>query len=213
MVSLRTRKVRAKKVIAILREELPEAQCSLLHQDAWTLLVATILSAQCTDERVNLVTPDLFEQFPTLEDFATAPLAEIETAVRSTGFFKNKAKNLQGAAQAILARHDGAVPDTLAELVKLPGVGRKTANVVLGEIWNRPEGVVVDTHVGRISRKLGLADAQDPVKVEQQLAECVPRDEWRDFGHLLIHHGRKTCRARAPRCDACPVYRHCEVRA
>ena len=211
--TLATRRKRAKAVIAALRQEFPDTQCSLVHGDAWQLLVATILSAQCTDERVNKVTPGLFEQFPTMSDFAEAPIAEIEEAIRSTGFFRNKAKSIQGAARALIERHDGQVPDTMAELVKVPGAGRKTANVVLGEIWNKPDGVVVDTHVGRISRKLGLTDQKDPVKVEKQLAECIPQEDWRDYGHLIIDHGRKTCKARAPQCDACGLYKWCEVRA
>jgi len=211
--TLRTRRKRAMEVIAVLREEFPETQCSLDHQDAWQLLVATILSAQCTDARVNQVTPGLFRQFPTPEDFADAPIAEIEEAIRSTGFYRNKAKSLQGAARAILERHDGQVPDEMKLLVKVPGVGRKTANVVLGEVWNKPDGVVVDTHVGRISNKLGLTDQTDPVKAERHLAECIPAEDWRDYGHLIIDHGRKTCRARTPRCDECGIYRWCETRA
>ena len=210
---LRTRKQRADNVIAALRKEFPDTQCSLEHGDAWQLLVATILSAQCTDVRVNKVTPGLFEQFPTPQDFAEAPLAEIEEAVRSTGFYRNKAKSLQNAARALDAQHGGEVPNDMSKMVKLPGVGRKTANVALGEVYNNPDGVVVDTHVGRIARKLGLTDQTDPVKVERQLNECVPRHNWRDFGHLLIDHGRKTCKARAPQCDACALYRWCEVRA
>ena len=211
--TLPTRRKRAKNVIAALREEFPDTQCSLVHQDAWQLLVATILSAQCTDARVNMVTPGLFEQFPTPQHFADAPIEDIEEAIRSTGFYRNKAKSLQGAARAILEKHDGQVPDQMKLLVKVPGVGRKTANVVLGEIWNKPDGVVVDTHVGRISMKLGLTDQKDPVKAEKQLSELMPKSEYRDFGHLLIDHGRKTCRARAPRCDECNLYRFCETRA
>lgn len=211
--TLPTRRKRARKVMDVLRAEFPDTGCSLEHGDPWQLLVATILSAQCTDARVNSVTPDLFEQFPTPRDFAEAPVIGIEEAVRSTGFYRNKAKSIQGAARRILEQHAGEVPDNMPDLVKVPGAGRKTANVVLGEIWNRPDGVVVDTHVGRISRKLGLTDQTDPVKVERQLNECLPRDQWRDFGHLLIDHGRKTCRARAPRCDECSLYRLCEVRA
>lgn len=211
--TLATRRKRAQAVIAALREEFPDTRCSLEHRDAWQLLVATILSAQCTDARVNLVTPGLFEQFPTPADFAAAPVEDIEEAIRSTGFYRNKARSLQGAAQAIIARHQGQVPDRIEQLVQVPGVGRKTANVVLGEIWNRPEGVVVDTHVGRISRKLGLTDQTDPVKAEQQLSQLMPQAEYRDYGHLIIDHGRKTCKARAPRCDACRLYRWCEVRA
>ena len=210
---LPTRKKRAKKVMEILRVAFPDSGCSLEHGDAWQLLVATILSAQCTDARVNVVTPDLFERFPTVRDFAEAPREEIEDAIRSTGFYRNKAKSIQGAAQKILADHGGEVPSNIKDLVKVPGAGRKTANVVLGEIWNEPDGVVVDTHVGRISMKLGLTDQKDPVKAERQLNQCLPQSEWRDFGHLLIDHGRKTCRARSPRCDECPIYKFCEVRA
>ena len=211
--TLPTRRKRAKNVIATLREEFPDTRCSLIHQDAWQLLVATVLSAQCTDARVNMVTPDLFRQFPTPRHFAEAPIEDIEEAIRSTGFYRNKAKSLQGAARRIIELHDGQVPDEMKLLVKVPGVGRKTANVVLGEIWNKPDGVVVDTHVGRISRKLGLTDEKDPVKAEQQLSRLMPQSEYRDFGHLLIDHGRKTCRARAPRCDECSLYRYCETRA
>jgi len=213
MLTLRTRRDRARKVFDTLRTEFPNSRCSLEHQDPWQLLVATILSAQCTDARVNQVTPDLFRAFPAVGDMAEAPLEAIEEAVRPTGFYRNKARSLQGAAQAILERHDGEVPDAMDALVKLPGVGRKTANVVLGEIWNNPDGVVVDTHVGRISLKLGLTDTRDAVKAEKQLCEVLPRDRWRDWTHLVIDHGRKTCRARRPQCDACPVYRWCETRA
>jgi len=211
--TLATRRKRARQVMTVLRQEFPDTKCSLVHRNAWQLLVATILSAQCTDARVNKVTPGLFRQFPTMADFAEASIEEIEEAIRSTGFFRNKAKSLQGAARAILTRHDGQVPDTMKKLIRIPGVGRKTANVVLGEIWNKPEGVVVDTHVGRISRKLGLIDQTDPVKAEKQLGEVIPTGEARDFGHLIIDHGRKTCRARAPLCDQCPLYRWCEARA
>ncbi len=213
LATLPTRKKRAKAVIAALRREFPDTRCSLEHRDAWQLLVATILSAQCTDARVNKVTPDLFAQFPTMRDFAEAPREEIEEAIRSTGFYRNKAKSLQGAARALLENHGGEIPDDMKALIKIPGCGRKTANVVLGEIYNHPAGVVVDTHVGRVSRKLGLTDQTDPVKVEKQLNECIPRQDWRDYGHLIIDHGRRTCRARAPQCDNCVLYRWCQVRA
>ncbi len=213
LASLPTLKKRAQQIITALRAEFPDTRCSLDHQDPWQLLVATILSAQCTDERVNKVTPGLFEQFPTMKDFADAPIEEIEEAIRSTGFYRNKAKSLQGAARVLLENHDGEIPDDMTALVKIPGCGRKTANVVLGEIFNHPGGVVVDTHVGRISRKLGLTDQTDPVKVEKQLNACIPPQEWRDYGHLIIDHGRKTCKARTPRCDACCLYRWCQVRA
>ena len=191
----------------------PHATCSLDWRTPWELLVATILSAQCTDARVNLVTPGLFRQFPTPADFAAAPIEEIEEAVRSTGFYRNKAKSLQGAARHLLEHHGGQLPREIEELVKVPGCGRKTANVVLGEVYGAPAGVVVDTHVGRISRKLGLTDQDDPVKAERQLNECVPQADWRDFGHLVIDHGRKTCQARSPKCDDCGLYRWCVARS
>ena len=215
--TLRTRRKKAVEVIAALRDEFPDSKCSLDHGKgpigAWQLLVATILSAQCTDVRVNKVTPGLFEQFPTPADFAEAPILEIEEAIRSTGFYRNKAKSLQGAARALIENHDGKVPNDMKAMVKVPGCGRKTANVVLGEVYNNPDGVVVDTHVSRISRKLGLTDQNDPVKIEQQLNECIPPADWRDYAHLIIDHGRKTCKARAPRCDECRLYKWCEVRA
>ncbi len=213
LATLPALKKRAKAVIAVLHAEFPDTRCSLDHQDPWQLLVATILSAQCTDARVNMVTPGLFKQFPTMADFADAPREEIEEAIRSTGFYRNKAKSLQGAARALLVNHGGEIPDDMKALIKIPGCGRKTANVVLGEIYNHPDGVVVDTHVGRISRKLGLTDQTDPQKVEKQLGVCIPPEDWRDFGHLIIDHGRKTCKARTPQCDACSLYRYCQTRA
>jgi endonuclease-3 len=213
MRTQRTRKSRVENVIETLRAEFPDSRCSLEHGDAWQLLVATILSAQCTDVRVNKVTPGLFEQFPTPQDFASAPREEIEEAVRSTGFYRNKAKSIQAAARTLIEKFGSEMPRTMKEMLQLAGVGRKTANVVLGEIYNAPEGVVVDTHVGRIAKKLGLTDQTDAVKIEKQLNECVPVDERRDFGHLIIDHGRKTCKARAPKCDDCSIYRWCEVRA
>ena len=212
MLSLRTRRLRARRIIARLREIFPDSGCSLEHLDPWQLLVATILSAQCTDARVNKVTPGLFAALPTVGDFAEVPIDALEDAIRSTGFYRNKARSLQGAARAILDGHGGRVPDTIEDLVRLPGVGRKTANVVLGEIWRRPDGVVVDTHVSRIALKLGLTDRPDPAAAERQLNEVVPRADWRDFTHLIIDHGRKTCRARRPLCDRCPIYRWCETR-
>jgi endonuclease-3 len=211
--TLRTRRKKANETIAALRGEFPDTECSLSHGDAWQLLVATILSAQCTDVRVNLVTPGLFAQFPAMDDFAAADLAEIEEAIHSTGFYRNKAKSLKGAARTLLEQHGGEVPNDMKLLVKVPGAGRKTANVVLGEIYNNPDGVVVDTHVGRISQKLGLTDTPDPVKAERQLNEVIPREDWRDYGHLIIDHGRKTCTARAPKCDDCRLYKWCETRA
>lgn len=212
VLDLAARKRRAKNVVRVLKKEFPDATCSLDHQDPFQLLVATILSAQCTDARVNLVTPGLFRQFPSPRVFAAAPLAEIEEAIRSTGFFHNKAKALQGCARALIDRHGGQVPRTMDELRVLPGVGRKTANVVLGDAFGAPDGVVVDTHVGRIARKLGLSGEQDPEKVERDLSACVSRADWVAVGHLLIEHGRRTCRARAPRCDGCALYAECETR-
>ncbi len=210
---LATRKRRARAVLKLLRQEFPGTKCSLDHESAYQLLVAVILSAQCTDARVNQVTPQVFELFPTPDELAAAPLGEIEEAIRSTGFFRNKAKSLKGMAAALAGEHAGEMPGDIKTLVKLPGVGRKTANVILGEVFNKPDGVVVDTHVGRISRKLGLATEKDPAKVERELAECVPQKDWRDYGHLIIDHGRLTCKARAPNCDDCALYKHCEVRA
>ena len=215
-VALAPQAERVRKAVAILkvlRAEFPDTRCSLEHVDGWQLLVATILSAQCTDARVNQVTPGLFRQFPTPADFAAAPIEEIEEAIRSTGFYHNKAKSLQGAARALIEKHGGRLPGSIDELVKVPGCGRKTANVVLGEVFGKPAGVVVDTHVGRISRKLGLTDQDDPVKAERQLNECVPEADWRDYGHLIIDHGRKTCTARSPKCDDCGLFRWCVARA
>jgi endonuclease-3 len=213
MLSLADRKKRVRAVLRILRREFPDSKCSLKHKNGFQLLIATILSAQCTDARVNLVTPDLFKQFPTARDFAEAPLPEIEEAIRSTGFYKNKSKAIQGACRAIIEEHRGKMPKSMDKMVKLPGVGRKTANVVLGNVYGKPDGVVVDTHVSRITRKLGLTDQKDANKIERQLNEIVPKRDWVDFAHLFIDHGRKTCKARAPQCDECPIYKHCEVRA
>jgi len=213
MLPLPDRKKRVRAVLRLLKKRFPDARCSLDHANSFQLLIATILSAQCTDARVNKVTPALFERFPVPRDFATAPLKEIEEAIRSTGFFRNKARSIQGACRAIVEQHGGEVPGSIDELVALPGVGRKTANVVLGVAFGTPDGVVVDTHVGRIARKLGLTDQKDANKIERQLDEIVPRPDWVVFAHLFINHGRRTCRARAPLCDDCPLYRHCEVRA
>ncbi len=215
MLDLPARKRRARHVLRILGKEFPDAACSLDHRDAFQLLIAAILSAQCTDARVNKVTPDLFAAYPTPRDLAEATQEEIEEAVRSTGFFRNKAKSIRSCSRDIVEKHGGEVPRDIKEFVKLAGVGRKTANVVLGNVFNEPDGVVVDTHVGRIAVKLGLSDngPKDAVKIERDLNDCVPRKHWVLFGHLLIEHGRKTCKARKPDCDACPLYRHCEARA
>jgi endonuclease-3 len=196
-------KARSSAIVAQLARDYGDAECALHHKNAFQLLVATILSAQCTDERVNLVTPSLFKQFPTPAAFAAAPLPEIEKAIQSTGFFRNKAKSIKACSQALVDKHKGQVPRTLEEMVELAGVGRKTANVVLGVAFGLPTGVVVDTHVGRLSRRLGLTANDDPVKVEADLMALLPQDEWIAFSHRLIHHGRQICQARKPKCDAC----------
>ncbi len=199
----------ARRLIRQLQQHYPNPQCALTHDSPLQLLVATILSAQCTDVRVNMVTPALFARFPDAAALAEAPLTEIETLIQSTGFFRNKAKNIKAACQAIVAEHGGEVPRELDALVKLPGVGRKTANVVLGSGFGIPSGVVVDTHVGRLSLRLGLTKQRDPVKVEQDLMKLVPQDHWIDFSHELILHGRAICDARKPRCEACPILELC----
>lgn len=196
---------RTREIIRRLKDIYPDARCSLTYEDPLQLLIATILSAQCTDVRVNMVTPVLFERFPAAADFADAPLEELEDLIRSTGFFRNKARNIQSCCRALLDRHGGRVPRSLDELVALDGVGRKTANVVLGNAFGIAEGVVVDTHVRRISNRLGLTRRQDPVKIEQDLIGLVPKRDWVDLPHLFIHHGRAICSARAPDCDTCGV--------
>lgn len=215
MIDLAARKKRARAVIRILDREFPDARCSLDHTDAFQLLIATMLSAQCTDARVNMVTPDLFAAYPRPQDFVDASREEIEEAIRSTGFFRQKARSIRAACADIVEKHGGDLPRTLPELVELAGVGRKTANCVLGVAFDDPDGVVVDTHVGRIAVKLGLTDRgpKEAVKIEKDLNACVPKKDWVRFSHLLIDHGRKTCKARTPDCDACPVYKHCETRA
>jgi endonuclease-3 len=192
-------------VIARLKERFPEAGCSLEHADPLELLVATILSAQCTDARVNQVTATLFRKYRTAQDYASADPAVFEDEIRSTGFFRNKTKSVLGMAAALVERFDGRVPDTMADLVTLPGVGRKTANVVLGNAFGRDEGVVVDTHVARITQLLGFTARSEPERIEQDLMALVPRAEWTLFPHLLIHHGRAVCVARRPRCAECPL--------
>ncbi len=188
-----------------LRAAYPEARCSLDHADPLELLVATILSAQCTDAKVNQVTATLFRTYRTAHDYATADPAVFEGEIRSTGFFRNKTKSVLGMAAALVERHGGRVPDTMAELVALPGVGRKTANVVLGNAFGKDEGVVVDTHVARISGLLGLTRESDPEKIEQDLMALVPKDGWTLFPHMLIHHGRAVCIARRPKCGECTL--------
>jgi len=194
---------RVAAILNALDEAYPNAKCALDHRTPWELLVATILSAQCTDMRVNMVTPELFRRFPTPAAMAQAGLPELEELIRTTGFFRNKAKSIQGAARKIVEEFDGEVPRTLAELITVPGAARKTANVVLGVCFNKAEGVVVDTHVFRIARRLELAKGDTPEKVEQELMQVLPQDRWIGFSHQVIHHGRKVCVARSPKCREC----------
>ena len=199
------RKARLERILAELDRLFPTATCALHHRDAWQLLVATILSAQCTDERVNKVTPELFKKYPTLEDFANAPQEEMAQDIRSTGFFNNKARSVIGAAKKILGDYQGQVPRTMDELLSVPGAARKTANVVLGTAYGVSSGVVVDTHVQRISQRLDLIKNEEPVKIEQDLMKAVPEDRWILFSHQVIHFGRQICIARKPRCASCPL--------
>lgn len=200
---------RVQTLIKQLRKLYPDAECALHHENPLQLLLATILSAQCTDEKVNQVTPALFERYRTPKDFANADLPELEQMIRPTGFFKNKAKSLQGASKAIVENHSGEVPRTLEELVKLPGVGRKTANVVLGVAFQIPSGVVVDTHVARLSFRLGLTTSDNPVQIEKDLQVLLPKKSWIEWSHLLIFHGRRICKAQRPQCDHCALLPNC----
>lgn len=192
-------------VFSRLKKAHPDAHCELDHETPLQLLMATILSAQCTDKRVNMVTPLLFETFPTAQSLADADQEKLEEMIKSTGFFRNKAKSLIGLGKALVERHNGEVPDSMETLVQLPGVGRKTANVILGNAFRKNEGVVVDTHVGRLSLRLGLTKETDPIKVEQDLMPLVPRDDWAMLAHVLIFHGRRVCDARSPKCEICTV--------
>ncbi|MBQ7257016.1 MAG: endonuclease III [Abditibacteriota bacterium] len=201
---------KATEIVKILKETYPDACCSLDFKNAYELLIATILSAQCTDERVNIVTKELFQKYKTPEDFANATLEEMEEAVKSTGFYRNKAKNIIAAAQVILAKFHGEVPQTMEELLTLPGVGRKTANLVLGDVYNIP-GIVVDTHVKRISKKLGLTKNDDPEKIEYDLMKVIPKENWTDWNHLLVFHGRAVCNAKKPECMICPINHLCDA--
>ena len=203
------------RVAAILKgldEAYPDVECALSHRSPWELLVATILSAQCTDVRVNMVTPELFQRFPTPTAMAKATLPELEELVRTTGFFRNKAKSILGAAKKITEEFGGKVPQTLAELITIPGAARKTANVVLGVCFNKAEGVVVDTHVFRIARRLELANGDTPQKVEQELMQVLPRERWIGFSHQIIQHGRKVCAARNPKCSQCNLEPLCRAK-
>ena len=203
--SARARRLRTEEILARLRREYSDAHTALDHRDAFELLVATILSAQCTDKRVNEVTPALFRRFPTPRDLAGASLAELEELVRTTGFYHNKARALLGLGQALVTEHGGKVPASMEELRRLPGVGRKTANVVLGNAFGQNVGVVVDTHVQRLTRRLGLTAEGDPEKIERDLMALVPQRDWTLWSNLLIAHGRKVCQARRPLCASCVV--------
>ncbi len=203
------RRARALRIVEGLAAAYPDATCALTHSSALELLVATILSAQCTDARVNIVTPDLFRKYRTAADYAKADPRTLEEEIHSTGFFRNKTKSIIGAGRVLVDRFDGRVPGTMDELLELPGVARKTANVVLGTWFKMAAGVVVDTHVHRIAGRLKLSRQPDPAKVERDLMSLLPPGAWIDFSHRIIHHGRKVCSARAPACDGCPIYRWC----
>ncbi len=205
-----TSPARLQKIFAALDKTFPQAECALHHQNPFQLLVATILSAQCTDVRVNMVTPELFRKYPTPADYVALPQAELEREIHSTGFFRNKAKNIIGAATKIVQEFAGAVPQTMEELLTLPGVARKTANVVLGTAYGTPSGVVVDTHVFRIARRLKLTKQENPEKVEQDLMKIVPKERWISFAHQIIWFGRKICAARNPACAQCPIEKLCD---
>ncbi len=192
-----------------LAKAYPDASCSLNFRNPFDLLVATVLSAQCTDERVNLVTPALFARCPTPGALAAIPQEELEALIRSTGFFRNKAKNLKGAARAVVEEFGGALPKTMEELLRLPGVARKTANVVLGNAFGVSEGFVVDTHVARLAARMGLTTHEEPSRIETDLMEAFPQEAWTELGHRLIHHGRAVCNARKPACSSCPLERLC----
>jgi endonuclease-3 len=209
-----SKETRAEEVIRVMRELYPDAHCALDYDSALELLVATILSAQSTDERVNIVTEDLFEAYTSAEEFAHANPEELQEMIRSTGFFRNKAKYIMNSAEKIVEEHGGEVPDTMEELTELPGVARKTANVVLGTYFEKPVGFVVDTHIKRVTYRLGLTDETRPEKVEQDLMQVFPREEWIFLGHAIIWHGRQICSARKPAClddpEACPLADRCD---
>jgi endonuclease-3 len=203
-----TNRDRARRIVRWLARAYPDAYCALRHENPLQLLIATILSAQCTDARVNLVSPALFKKYHDARAFADADLDELEQAIRSTGFFRSKARNIRACCKRLVEQHGGQVPDTMEELVQLAGVGRKTANVILGNSFAVP-GIPVDTHVGRLSRRLGLTVHHDPVKVERDLMGLIPAKEWTDFGHRMIFHGRQVCHARKPDCAACGLRDQC----
>jgi endonuclease III len=202
-------KTQATKVLRRLKADYPDATCALGHESAFELLISTILSAQCTDVRVNMVTPVLFRRWPTPAHLARAPIEQIEKVIQSTGFYRNKAKNIKGCSQALCDKYDGEVPQEIDKLVELPGVGRKTANVVLGTVHGLATGVVVDTHVTRLSQRLGLTKHTDATKIEEDLMRLLPKNEWVDFAHRMIEHGRQICIARKPKCSECSMREFC----
>jgi endonuclease-3 len=203
------RKAQAVRVSRRLKADYPDVTCALNHETPFQLLVATILSAQCTDARVNMVTPELFRRWPTAREMARAPTKQLEKVIQSTGFFRNKAKNIKAASEGLVANYGGEVPRNLDELVTLPGIGRKTANVVLGTAFGMATGVVVDTHVTRLSNRLGLTTHSDPIKIEQDLMAVLPKSDWINFAHRMIHHGRQICIARKPKCPLCSMNTFC----
>jgi len=202
---------RIQEILKRLDQQYPDVTCALQHRSAWELLVATILSAQATDVRVNMVTPEIFKKYPTVADFAALKPEQLEPDIRSTGFFRNKSKSVVGAAKKIMSDFGGQVPDEMEKLLILPGVARKTANVVLGTWFKKSEGVVVDTHVHRVSRRLELTRQDDPKNIEQDLMKIIPRDRWTQFSHQIIWHGRKLCIARSPKCAECPLENICHA--
>jgi endonuclease-3 len=211
VAKLETKPDRVEEILKILGETYPNAECALVHKDAWQLLVATILSAQCTDARVNMVTPTLFATYPTPKAMSEAPIGALEELIRTTGFYHNKAKSIQGAGRVITEQFGGKVPETMAELLTVPGAARKTSSVVLGVAYGKAEGIVVDTHVYRLARRLGLSRSETAPKVEEDLMKVIPRGRWIQFSHELIHHGRQICEARKPKCAACPLETLCHA--
>jgi len=197
------------EIIKILKDTYPDAKCSLDFTTPFEMLVAVILSAQCTDERVNKTTPSIFAKYTTPEDFANIDILELENLIHPCGFYKNKAKNIKDTAKIIVEKYNGRVPETMEELMALPGVGRKTANVVMLEAFNKPQGIAVDTHCKRIANKLGLSTEKDPAKIEQDLLKIIPKEYYKDVNHILIWHGRNICTARNPKCNDCPLNKKC----
>lgn len=211
MATITELKTKSKEIIKILSKKYPAPKCALDHETPWQLLVSTILSAQCTDKRVNMITPALFKRYQSIDDFAKADIKELEKHIHSAGFYHNKAKNIIACASELLNLYGGVLPQTLNELIKLPGVGRKTGSVLLGTAFGKAEGIVVDTHVSRLSQKIGLTNEKDPEKIEKDLMKIVEKKHWINFSHWLILHGRETCIARRPKCDDCIIVKLCDT--